>query len=84
MLTKVIYIGRVLPNVINGRETYREKTFGTRAMNCMHLCLWKTVSQDCPHGEIKHSLLAYLVVDILETLMLTFTTNYAEWIEKAL
>ena len=28
--------------------------FGTRAMNCMHLCLWKTLSQDCPHGEIRH------------------------------
>ena len=27
---------------------------GTRAMNCMHLCLWKTLSQDCPHGEIRH------------------------------
>ena len=21
---------------------------------CMHLCLWKTLSQDCPHGEIRH------------------------------
>ena len=20
----------------------------------MHLCLWKTLSQDCPHGEIRH------------------------------
>jgi hypothetical protein len=19
----------------------------------MHLCLWKTLSQDCPHGEIR-------------------------------
>jgi hypothetical protein len=27
----------------------------TCAMNCMHLCLWKTLSQDCPHGEIWHS-----------------------------
>ena len=29
--------------------------FGTRAMNCMHLCLWKTLSQDCPHGEVAFS-----------------------------
>ena len=28
---------------------------GTRAMNCMHECLWKTLSQDCPHGEIRHT-----------------------------
>ena len=27
-----------------------------RAMNCMHLCLWKILSQDCPHGKIKHFL----------------------------
>ena len=33
---------------------------GTRAMNCMHLCLWKTLSQDCPHGEIRH-LSAYTI-----------------------
>ena len=29
--------------------------FGTRAVICMHLCLCKTLSQDCPHGEIRHS-----------------------------
>ena len=23
-------------------------------MNGMHLCLWKTLSQDYPHGEIRH------------------------------
>ena len=28
--------------------------FGTRAMNCMHLCLCKTHSRDCPHAEIRH------------------------------
>ena len=28
--------------------------FGTRAVICMHLCLCKTLSQDCPHGEIRH------------------------------
>ena len=28
---------------------------GSRAMNCMHECLWKTHSQDCPHREIRHS-----------------------------
>ena len=27
----------------------------TRAVICMHLCLCKTLSQDCPHGEIRHS-----------------------------
>ena len=27
---------------------------GTHAMNCMHLCLLKTLCQDCPHGEIRH------------------------------
>ena len=26
--------------------------FGTRAVICMHLC--KTLSQDCPHGKIRH------------------------------
>ena len=31
----------------------RLKKIGTRAMNCVHLCLWKTLSQDCPHGEIR-------------------------------
>ena len=30
---------------------------GTSAMNCMHECLWKTLSQDCPHGEV-YSLIA--------------------------
>ena len=23
-------------------------------MNCMHLCLWKTLYHDCSHGEIRH------------------------------
>ena len=31
------------------------KKFGTRSMNCMHLCLWKTLSQDCPHGKIRQT-----------------------------
>ena len=31
------------------------RAFGTRAMNCMHLCLCKTHSRDCPHAEIRHS-----------------------------
>ena len=26
--------------------------FGTHAVICMHLCFCKTLSQDCPHGEI--------------------------------
>ena len=30
------------------------RAFGTRAINSMHLCLSKTLSQDCPHGEIRH------------------------------
>ena len=30
------------------------RAFGTRAMNCMHLCLCKTHSRDCPHAEIRH------------------------------
>ena len=25
----------------------------THAMSCMHLCLWKTLAQDCPHGKIR-------------------------------
>ena len=29
------------------------RAFGTRAINSMHLCLSKTLSQDCPHGEIR-------------------------------
>ena len=28
---------------------------GTRAIDRMHLCLSKTLSQDCPHGEIAFS-----------------------------
>ena len=28
---------------------------GTSAMNCMHECLWKILSQDCPHGEVAFS-----------------------------
>ena len=35
--------------------------FGTRAVICMHLCLCKTLSQDCPHGEIRHSHIAIVV-----------------------
>ena len=27
--------------------------FGTRAIDSMHLCLSKTLSQDCPHGEFR-------------------------------
>ena len=30
-------------------------TFGTCAGFCMHLCLCKTHSQDCPHGEVAFS-----------------------------
>ena len=30
------------------------KSLNTRAMNCMHLCLCKTHSRDCPHAEIRH------------------------------
>ena len=32
----------------------------TSAINCMHECLWKTLSQDCPHGK-PHSLIAALI-----------------------
>ena len=28
--------------------------YDTSAMNCMHLCLCKTHSRDCPHAEIRH------------------------------
>ena len=28
---------------------------GTSARNCMHECLWKTLSQDSPHGEIRQT-----------------------------
>ena len=28
---------------------------GTSAMNGMHECLWKILSQDCPHGEVSFS-----------------------------
>ena len=27
---------------------------------CMHLCLWKTLSQDCPHGEVANSTTMYI------------------------
>ena len=33
------------------------RAFGTRAIDRRHLCLSKTLSQDCPHGEIRHSLI---------------------------
>ena len=29
-------------------------------MNSMHLCLWKTLSQDCPHGEIRHTIFSHI------------------------
>jgi hypothetical protein len=28
---------------------------GPSAMNCMHECFWKILSQDCPHGEVAFS-----------------------------
>ena len=28
---------------------------GTSAVICMHLCLCKTLSQDCPYGEVAFS-----------------------------
>ena len=34
--------------------------FGTRAVICIHLCLCKTLSQDCPHGEIRHFITSLL------------------------
>ena len=37
------------------------RAFGTRAIDSMHLCLSKTLSQDCPHGEIRHSLIVALI-----------------------
>ena len=33
------------------------RAFGTHAIDSMHLCLCKTLSQDCPYGEIRHSLI---------------------------
>ena len=33
----------------------KERDQCTRAINCMHLCLRKTLPQDCPHGESRHS-----------------------------
>jgi hypothetical protein len=44
--------------------------FGTRAKNCMHL--WKTPSQDCPHGEIKHFKLNMMVKSGLVFLLFFF------------
>ena len=35
--------------------------FGTCSVNYMHLCLWKTLTQDCTHGEIRHCLPSQLL-----------------------
>ena len=40
--------------------------FGTRAIDSMHLCLSKTLSQDCPHGEIRHSLIVESKIAIVK------------------
>ena len=36
------------------------RAFGTRAINSMHLCLSKSLSQDSPHGEIRQLLNLYV------------------------
>ena len=51
------------------------RAFVTCAMNCMHLCLWKTLSQDCPHGEIRHSLFKTRLKTCFEFLS-TFTVGF--------
>ena len=43
--------------------------FGTRAVICMHLCLCKTHSRDCPHGEIRHTCDFY---DLIRTFLAYF------------
>ena len=34
---------------------YSTSAGGTSAMNGMHECLWKILSQDYPHGEVSFS-----------------------------
>ena len=53
----------------------------TRAVICMHLCLCKTLSQDCPHGEIKHVLLKKLY-DIIKRMIVKFT-NHSKYLLKS-
>ena len=47
-------LGKYFPQSLV-RTIHSTCAFGTCAMNCMHLWLWKTLSHDCPHGEIRHS-----------------------------
>ena len=51
-------------NICRTRKTKRKKCEHiqivyvqkiTRAVICMHLCLCKTLSKDCPHGEVAFS-----------------------------
>ena len=37
------------------------RAFGTRAIDNMHLCLSKTLSQNCPHDEIAFSTSSHLL-----------------------
>ena len=54
--------------------------FGTHAVICMHLCLCKTLSQDCPHGEIRQIL---MIKDFQEKLPTGFSSkNHLQSLEK--
>ena len=49
--------------------------FGTRAVICMHLCLCKTLSQDSPHGKIRHLPKSIVFVKSCPCLKLTIRRN---------
>ena len=38
-------------------------------MNYMHLCLWKTLSQDCPHVKIRHSYVFWIFIRDISMIM---------------
>ena len=40
----------------------------TRAIDRMHLCLSKSLSHDCPHGEIRHCAL-FVLLKLLQALL---------------
>ena len=44
-----------MPNFAMGTILGKGFPTSTSAMNCMLECLWKTLSQDCPHGEVAFS-----------------------------
>ena len=50
------YINQVLnQDCLISHTVHSMSAKGTSALNCMHECLRKTLSQDCPHREVAFS-----------------------------